>query len=119
MVETINASNGIVYIQQGKCRTAGVRACLVKVTSADTRRYVFVKVDIEHTDRETMATIGHELRHAIEVLSNPRVTNHASLHLFYEVIADRFTPGAFETYAAIEAGEAVADDIRRFQRANE
>lgn len=75
MVETINASNGTVFIEQGVCRGERVRACLVTVTSAGPRRYVFVKVDIKNAIREPMALIGHELRHAIEVLSNPRVTD--------------------------------------------
>jgi hypothetical protein len=117
MVDTINASDGIVYVEPGVC-THGVRACLVKVTSAGRYRSVFVKVDIERADRALMAAIGHELRHAIEVLSDPRVTDRGSMYIFYKRNRDRAgTSTAFETKAAIEAGEAVADEIRQFQRA--
>ena len=83
MVETIDASDGIVYIEPGACGH-GVRACLVKVTSAGKYRSLFVKVDIVGADRQVMASIGHELRHAIEILGEPGVTNPASMHFFYK-----------------------------------
>ena len=41
------------------------------------------------------------------------------MYFFYTVNNDRFSRSlpAFETIAAIKAGDAVADEIRRFQRA--
>ena len=118
MVETINASDGIVYIEPGVCRH-GVRACLVKVTSAGRYRSLFVNVDITKAERKLMAAIGHELRHAIEILGEPGVTDRASMYFFYKYNSDRgsFSSPAFETVAAIEAGDTVADEIGRFQRA--
>jgi hypothetical protein len=120
MVATIDASNVIVYIEPGDCRQ-GVRACLVKVTSAGPHRSLFVKVDLERTDRRLMAAIGHELRHAIEVLSEPSVTDSAAMYFFYKFKGDRSSVSsvAFETKAAVVAGEIVADEIRRFQQAND
>jgi hypothetical protein len=117
MVETINSSKGIVYVEPGVCRH-GVHACLVKVTSAGRHRSLFVKVDIEKADRQLMASIGHELRHAIEVLSEPGVTDSASMYFFYKFNRDRgsFASPAFETKAAMETGETVADEIGRYQR---
>ena len=82
MVETINASDGIVYVAPGVCRH-GVRACLVRVTSAGPHRSLFVKVDITKAERKLMAAIGHELHHAIEVLSDPAVTDYATMLIFY------------------------------------
>jgi hypothetical protein len=119
MVDTINASDGIVYIEVGVCQY-GVRACLVRVGSAGQRRYIFVKVDIGRTDRKTMASIGHELRHAVEVLSNPGVNDLTSLYFLYKFKLDRgsFSFTSFETTAAIEAGNAVADEIGRYRRLN-
>ena len=116
MVETINASDGIVYVEPGICRQ-GVRACLVKVTSAGRHRSLFVKVDIIRAELKLTAAIGHELHHAIELLSDPSVTDYATMVIFYMKKGERVgTSTAFETEAAIEAGDAVADEIRRFQR---
>ena len=119
MADAINASDGIVFVESGVCKY-GVRACLVKVTSAGRHRFLFVKVDTGKRDRELIASIGHELRHAIEVLSDPGVTNYAGMYFFYKSNPDHggFSSPAFETKAAIEAGEAVADEIGRSQRSN-
>ncbi len=117
MVQTINASDGVVYIDAGTCRH-GVRACLVSVTSAGGHRFLFVKVDIGRADDAVMASIGHELQHAIEVLNNSEVTDGATLYLFYKMSSDRLGSSAsLETLAAVAAGDDVADEIRRFQRA--
>ena len=117
MVDTIDASDGIVYVEPGVCRH-GVRACLVSVTSAGRHRSLFVKVDIEKADGPLMSAIGHELRHAIEVLSDTGVTDRGTMYLFYKRTRDRAgTSTSFETEAAVRAGEAVANEIGRFQRA--
>ncbi len=121
MVHTINASDGIVYIDPGTCRR-GVRACLVSVTSAGGHRFLFVRVDMGKADHALMASIGHELQHAVEVLGTAGVRDYSSMYFFYSIHSDRsggrsFSAfSAFETAAAIEAGDAVADEIRRFQR---
>ena len=118
MVQTINASDGIVFIDPGTCGH-GLRACLVRVASAGQHRFLFVKVDIGKADHEVMASIGHELQHTVEVLSNPRVRDQSSMYFLYKFNRDygAHSSVAFETTAAIEAGRAVADEIRRFQSA--
>jgi hypothetical protein len=120
MVHTINASDGIVFVDPGTCGH-GLRACLVKVASSGQNRFLFVKVDTGKADHEVMASIGHELQHAVEVLSNPAVRDQSSMYFFYRFNRDRgsFSSPAFETTAAIEAGQAVADEVRRFQRASD
>ena len=57
-----------------------------------------------------MAAIGHELRHAVEVLSDPAVTNDRAIYFFY----DREGPtgsGRFETAAAVRAGLEVWAEV--------
>ena len=44
LVETIDASDGIVYVEEGRCRH-GVRACFVAVTEAGPNRLLHVIVD--------------------------------------------------------------------------
>ena len=106
----------MVYVEPGACRH-GVRACLVKVTSAGGYRFVFVKVDTARAEAKLMAAIGHELHHAIEILREPAVTDQASMLFFHSKKGERIhTSNTFETAAAIAAGDAVADEIRRFRQ---
>ena len=61
LVETINASDGIVYVEEGHCGH-GVRACFVHVTVAGPNRLLWVRVDTHKADSDLMGDIGHELR---------------------------------------------------------
>ena len=42
------------------------------VTAAEPARFVWVKVDVGAADAELISRIGHELRHALEVIEQPR-----------------------------------------------
>jgi hypothetical protein len=110
MVETIEASDGIVYIQEGVCR-GGIRACLIGVTKPGAMRLLWIRVDTLKTDYELMASIGHELQHAIEVLRNRTVTSTGAMFLLYVREGSKGASGAFETVAAVATGEAVALEL--------
>ena len=119
LTETINESDGIVYVQEGPCGH-GVRACFTSVTVAGTNRVLWVRIDITrvdwNADWDLMGAIGHELRHAVEVLSDQTVRDDMSKHFFYALSAGRRSggnPDAFETDAAILAGLQIRDEARR------
>jgi hypothetical protein len=114
LVETINASDGTVYVKEGKCRF-GVQACLVTVTMAGANRYLWVKVDTRKGDWDLMASIGHELQHALEVLSDRTVTSGFAMYHFYLREGTHSMGWAFETEAAIEAGNAVSTEVRKYR----
>ena len=85
-------------------------ACFVNVTGARAHRFLWVKIDVRRADRDVMASIGHELRHTIEVLNAPAVTSRATMFAFYRREGRIETNGAFETVAAVKAGDAVHGD---------
>ncbi|HEY0285179.1 MAG TPA: hypothetical protein VGC23_07320 [Vicinamibacterales bacterium] len=115
MVEIIHARSGIVYVQPGRCGH-GVRSCLVDVMKAGSRRILWVKVDVRRPERELMASIGHELGHALEVLDDPTVTNGFAMFHFYRRISTTGGGSAFETRAAVAAGDTVRAEIRKYRR---
>ena len=116
MVETINASDSVVYVEQGTCSRA-CRACFVNVTGTGAHRYLWVKIDVRMADLDLMASIGHGLRHTIEVLDAPEVTNGTTMFWFYLREGRIETAGAFDTVAAVKAGDAVHAEVRAFRRA--
>jgi hypothetical protein len=115
LVQTIDASDGIVYVEPGECGH-GVRACLVGVAPAGPNRMLHIKVDPRKEKSDLMGSIGHELRHATEVLAERSVTNSAAMFFFY-MRDGVMRGGAFETQAAIDAGDAVRSQVRRSMRA--
>lgn len=119
LTETINETDGIVYVQEGQCGH-GVRACLTSVTVAGPNRVLWVRIDTTrvdwNADWDLMGAIGHELRHAVEVLSERTVRDDMSKHVFYALSAERRSignPDVFETDAAILAGLHIRDEARR------
>jgi len=111
LVDAINASDGIVYVEEGTC-AQGMRACFINVTMAGTHRILWVKVDTRGVDCDLMGLIGHELRHTVEVLSDAKVTGFATMYNFYSREADPGGTFPFETIEAKRAGEAVRTEVR-------
>ena len=111
LVQTIDASDGIVYIEEGQCHH-GVRACLVlSVTPAGPNRILRVIVDTRKADWDLMGSIGHEMRHAVEVLSDASVRSDSAVYFFYSRVATS-RGNTFETDAAVQAGLDVRAERR-------
>jgi hypothetical protein len=103
LVDTIDGSDGLVYIEQGKCGHS-VRACLLmSVKIAGPYRILRVLVSNTKPDCDLMASIGHELRHAVEALGNPRVRSNPAIYSFFQQEGPTDS-GRFETQAAVHAG---------------
>jgi hypothetical protein len=113
LLATIQRSNGIVYIEPGSCGH-GARSCLkMSVVANGPDRFLRVLVDRQRADLDVdfMGSLGHELQHAIEALSQPSTTNGAKLYNFFKREAPT-DDNRFETKAAINAGDAVRDELR-------
>ena len=111
LVDAIDTSNGIVYIEDGKCNR-GVQACLsLTVSVAGPNRILRILVDTRRNHDELLASIGHELQHAAEVLSDPHVTDNRTIYFFFDRIGSSRL-SRFETHAAIHAGLEVAAELR-------
>jgi hypothetical protein len=116
LIATIDAGDAIVYVQDGRCGH-GVRACFHTVTTTAGHRMLWVRVDTrKNVDWNLMGSIGHELRHTIEVLNEPLVKNNADMFFLYQRIGYRGTGSSIETVAAVNAGNAVRSEARAFDR---
>ena len=115
LVDTINASDSLVFVEAGDCRH-GVRACFVSVTATKSYRYMRVVVDTRKADSDLMGSIGHELRHTLEVIAEPDIRNNAAKYFFYQQIGTGGTATARETRAAVDAGDTVRAEVRRFNQ---
>jgi len=117
LVHAIEATDGVVYVEEGDC-PAALRACFPPVlTPAGGFRFLRVLVDARQEDWQVMSDIGHELQHALEVLGDPRIrTSGGALeHLSRR---DDFSSRklVYETDEAIKAGEAIKREVKAFAR---
>ena len=119
LVATVEASNGIIYIEAGLC-PGRVLACLPSwMVSSGGNRFMRIVVDRQRLDSDELmvGAIAHELQHAIEALSDRFVTDGNKMFFFYR----RYAPTAkeqVETMDAIQAGMAAEDEWRRSARRN-
>ena len=103
LVDSIDATDGIVYVEQGTCGHH-VRACLALTTwVAGPSRILRIVVNTHRDHGELLASIGHELQHAVEALGERHVTNAHTMYSFFDRIGPT-SEGRFETEAAIQAG---------------
>jgi hypothetical protein len=115
LIERVAQTDGIVYVEHGRCGHS-VRACLLlSVTTTPEFRLLRVVIDTTFLKpladaAELIGSLGHELRHALEVLTDKAITTDAGMYAFYarEFPTSRAT---FETKAAIDAGNQVRKEL--------
>src|SRR5512132_271860 len=84
LVDQIRRTDGIVYVMEGQCRH-GVRACLLlSMTVMGANRVLWIRIDRRKVDRDLMGSIGHELQHALEVLSHSSIRSGSAMTLLYK-----------------------------------
>lgn len=107
LIEAIDATDGLVYVLEGRCGQ-GVRACLhMSLELSGNNRLLRILVNPRRAPGcELMGSIGHELQHALEALSNPNVRTSFGLSSFFHQIGPE-GPRRFETPEAIQVGLAV------------
>jgi hypothetical protein len=123
LVEAIDRTNGIVYVEFGYCAFGHLDGCLLPfVASSHGDRYlraVVIRDKNRRTHDQLIALIAHELRHAIEVLEHPEVVDAATLEALYAKIGVPYTEGrsGYETAAARAAERAVLAELSANTRA--
>jgi hypothetical protein len=114
VIDLIDATDGIVYVEPGRCLRS-VHACLaLRVHVVRPNRILRILVDPRKPDCDLIASIGHELWHAIEVLREPSIRSDTALFFFFarEGRTSRRVDSAFETTAAVKTGDAVRAELR-------
>ena len=112
LVAVIDDSDGIVYVEQGRCGH-GVRACLShSVVVAGPHRILRIILSTRRDHVELLGALGHELQHATEVLGQPRVRSTSEVLFFYQH-EGFLIDGRFETVAALETEEAVMAEVNK------
>jgi hypothetical protein len=87
VVARIEASDTVVYIDEGTCVDAR-RGCLHVLPGSGQRR-LQVRVDSRQPLRSVVGQLAHELQHAVEIVGTVDVTDNESLKRLYEVIGFR------------------------------
>jgi len=115
LIDRLEASDVIVYV---RCRQfAGQeldgRVALAAVTAV--QRYLVIELSCLRNTLVQMATLGHELYHAVEIAEQPSVVDTRTLAALYRRIGeqqgDAVGRQTFETAAAFEAGRRTRREL--------
>lgn len=89
LVDEIQRSNAVVVIQFGLCAKGRIRSCVSNVDGDVQRRHIRIKLNTTATDDRLIATIAHELQHAVEIVRDPDTVDAATTLLLYRRIGTR------------------------------
>jgi len=114
LVETLDASDVIVYIGPKFRREALAGYLAHRLTVAGSLRYIKIALDLNGPRDRVVALMAHELQHAVEVAGAPEVRDSQSMVRFFERSDLDGVCGSncYETKAAIEVQEAVFTELR-------
>lgn len=113
LLAALERSDLVVHIERGQ-PGVGAAGSTRFVTTAGGTRYVRITVDVADASGASVALLGHELRHALEIASNPWVVDEATCRELYEKIGRvscRRPASCFETAAAQAAGRQVLSEV--------
>lgn len=117
LVEEIEQSNAIVFVGYGQCANGQIRSCVIGVQGDGQHRAIRIIVDSRATGYRLMATIAHELQHAVEILREPTAVDGATTMALYRRIAKGKCASGLsdrcETELALATERAVLDELYR------
>jgi hypothetical protein len=113
LVDQLETSDLIVYVEMHPALKHQLAGRLTWLTKAGNARYVRISLNPTLSPETLVSTLGHELRHALEVATAPHIVDEASLEAYYRRhgIHMRSHSGGWDTLAARETGELVRKEI--------
>jgi hypothetical protein len=114
LLAKIEETDGIVYIEEGTCLHS-VRACLLHVVAiSGANRLLQIRIEPRKARGcWLVAAIGHELYHAMEVLSDSNVRDGRAMFALFGRLGPTAASDTFETRAAVRTGLRVEREACR------
>lgn len=114
LVDKLESSDVIVYVAVNPLIKSNLSGALTWMTRAGGFRYVRASISPDQTFDQMIATVAHELRHAVEVAEDATVQNETSLVAMYRKIGNQnngLSSNRWESVAAQEAGMQVRREL--------
>ena len=113
LVDQLEKGDVIVYVQMQQSLRGRWAGALTWIAGTQEFRYVRVSLSPALRGSTAIATLGHELQHALEVANEPSIIDAQSLNAFYRQhgfsVSQR--ENGWDTEAARLAGEEVRQDL--------
>jgi len=109
LVARLEGTDVIVYIEPVPMLPGTLAGRLLMLPYGGTQRYLRIQITFGQSSADTIALIGHELRHAIEIAEARNVLDEKHLIALYQRIGDRARDDLhqYDTAAARATGARV------------
>jgi hypothetical protein len=116
MVDRLEHSDVVVYIRYRRFIDSQVHGWIGMLSVIAGRRYLVIELASGRVRFDEIATLGHELHHALEIAGEPSIVDARSLAAYYTRVGIDTGGHAgggrtFETVAAQQAGLQVRRDV--------
>jgi hypothetical protein len=114
LVNRIEAGNVIVYVAISPVMKSTLSGALTWMTRAGDFRYVRASISTELAFDQMIASVAHELQHAVEVVEDESVVDERSLVAMYKKIGQPSRaagPSGWDTLAAQRTGTQVRREL--------
>jgi hypothetical protein len=114
LVDRIEGSQVIVYVAVNPAMKSSLNGMLTWMTQAGGFRYMRASIAADLSSDQMIATVAHELQHAVEVVEDESVTDETTLVALYRRIGrpgGGEAPSRWETAAAQQTGYQVRREL--------
>jgi len=111
LITRLQHSDVFVYIEEMPRLPAGLEGRMMMLPRAHDHRYVRIQLALRGAPEDSIAILGHELQHAIEIAESPDVGDQEAMTRLYERIGMRGGDHVYDTMAARETGRLVRKEL--------
>jgi hypothetical protein len=108
LIERLQQEDVTVYVRTRVFPQLDLEGRVALLSTVDSHRYLVIELACGRSELAQMATLGHELFHALEIAATPAVVSAETLADFYSRIGTKITDSGglrtFETEGAAAAG---------------
>jgi len=112
LVTRLQDSDVYVYVELVERLPGALEGRLMMLPTAHGHRYVRIQIALRGSPDDSVAVLGHELQHAVEVADALDVTDQAGMGRLYERIGSRSGEHIYDTIAAQEMGRTVRRELQ-------
>jgi hypothetical protein len=111
LMARLEQGNVIVYVEEVPRLPGSLDGRMVMLPTSHGQRYVRIQIVLRGTLVESVALLGHELQHAVEVAQEAEVDDQQKLAALYQRIGHSGGPHVYDTIAAQEIGRVIRREL--------
>jgi hypothetical protein len=114
LIDRIEASDVIVYVRLRQFTRSDLNGRVALLSSMPAgQRFLVIELACGRSDVITIATLGHEQFHALEIAAQPSIVDARSLSAIYTTVGEKTGDGRGQVTFETRGAEATGVQVRR------